>query len=60
LLRAPAGLGMGLASGVHTQPAALAFASESARDPSPDVGYSTVSPIATLTKILVAQLLLGG
>lgn len=59
-LRAPAGVALGLVSGVHTQPAGLAFASEAARDESPGLGYSTVSPIATLTKILLAQLLLGG
>jgi putative transport protein len=59
-LKAPAGVAMGLTSGVHTQPAGLAFATDAAHDESPGLGYSTVSPIATLTKILLAQLLLGG
>jgi len=59
-LRAPAGVTMGMASGVHTQPAGLAFANDAARDESPNVGYASVSPIATVTKILLAQLLLGG
>jgi len=58
-LKAPPGIAMGLASGVHTQPAGLAFASETTRDESPGLGYSTVSPIATLAKIVLAQLLLG-
>lgn len=58
-LKAPAGVAMGLTSGVHTQPAGLAFATDAAHDESPGLGYSTVSPIATLTKILLAQLLLG-
>lgn len=58
-LRAPVGLAMGLASGVHTQPAALAFANDAARDESPNLGYASVSPVATVTKILLAQLLLG-
>lgn len=58
-LKAPPGIAMGLASGVHTQPAGLAFASETTRDESPGLGYSTVSPIATLAKIILAQLLLG-
>ena len=59
-LKAPAGVALGLASGIHTQPAGLAFATDAARDESPALGYSTVSPIATLTKILLAQILLGG
>jgi putative transport protein len=60
MLRAPAGLAMGMVSGVHTQPAALAFANESVRDDSPNLGYAGVSPVATVAKILLAQLLLGG
>ena len=60
LLRAPAGVAMGMVSGVHTQPAGLAFANEAARDESPNLGYASVSPIATVAKILLAQLLLGG
>ncbi len=59
-LRAPAGVAMGMTAGVHTQPAGLAFANEAARDESPNLGYASVSPIATVTKILIAQLLLGG
>ena len=59
-LRAPAGVAMGMVAGVHTQPAGLAFATDAARDESPNVGYASVSPIATVTKILLAQLLLGG
>ncbi len=58
-LRAPAGMAMGMAAGVHTQPAALAFANDAARDASPDAGYSSVGPIATVAKIVLAQLLLG-
>lgn len=59
-VRAPVGVGMGMASGVHTQPAALAFANDAARDESPNVGYASVSPVATIAKILLAQVLLGG
>ncbi len=59
LLRAPASVAMGMAAGVHTQPAALAFANDAARDDSPNLGYASVSPIATVTKIILAQLLLG-
>lgn len=60
VLRAPAGVALGMASGVHTQPAGLAFANDAARDETPNLGYASVSPIATVTKILLAQLLLGG
>jgi putative transport protein len=60
LLRAPAGVVMGMVAGVHTQPAGLAFATDAARDESPNLGYASVSPIATVTKIVLAQLLLGG
>lgn len=59
MLRAPAGEAMGMAAGVHTQPAALAFATESTRDASPDAGYANVGPVATVAKILIAQILLG-
>jgi putative transport protein len=59
LLRAPAGIAMGMASGVHTQPAGLAIANDAARDDSPNLGYASVSPVATVSKILLAQLLLG-
>jgi putative transport protein len=58
-LKAPAGIAMGMASGVHTQPAALAFATDAAREESPNLGYASVSPVATVAKILLAQLLLG-
>ncbi|MEQ1833326.1 MAG: TrkA C-terminal domain-containing protein [Candidatus Eisenbacteria bacterium] len=59
-LGAPAGLAMGLTAGVHTQPAGLAFATDTTHDDSPGIGYASVSPIATVSKILLAQLLLGG
>jgi putative transport protein len=58
-LRTPAGVTLGMVAGVHTQPAGLAFATDTARDESPNLGYASVSPIATVTKILLAQLLLG-
>lgn len=58
-LHAPPGIALGMTSGVHTQPAGLAFANEAAPDESPNVGYASVSPVATIAKILLAQLLLG-
>jgi putative transport protein len=48
----------GLVAGVQTQPAALAFAVERAENDQPNVGYAAVFPLATILKIVVAQLLL--
>lgn len=58
LLRLPAGLLVGMLAGIQTQPAALAFAVERTRNPLPDAGYAAVYPVATMAKILLAQLLL--
>ncbi len=53
----PAGTA-GLLSGAHTQPAALAFAAERTSDPQLDLTYALVLPVAMVTKILAAQLLI--
>jgi len=50
---------MGLASGVQTQPACLAYADGLARSEVPSVAYAAVYPTAMIVKIVVAQLLLG-
>ncbi len=50
-------LASGLVAGVHTQPAALAFAVERAGNDQPNAGYSAVFPLATIAKILLAQVL---
>lgn len=57
LLKIPLGALSGLLAGIHTQPAALAFASERYPDGSPSVGYATVFPLATIVKIVAAQVL---
>lgn len=57
LLRIPLGTLSGMLAGIHTQPAALAFATERHPDGSPSVGYATVFPLATIAKIVIAQLL---
>jgi putative transport protein len=59
ILQAPPGVLAGMLSGVFTQPAVLAFAKEGADDDGVDVGYVTVYPVTTVTKILLAQALLG-
>lgn len=59
ILRLPIELVLGIVSGIHTQPAALAFASERTQSELARIGYASVFPIATVTKIVVAQLLLA-
>lgn len=59
LMRAPAGLVTGMIAGIHTQPAALAFAVEQRGDEAPNVGYAAVYPFATLFKLILAQLLVA-
>lgn len=60
ILHVPVAVLTGLVAGVHTQPAVLAFANERAGNEAPDLGYATVFPVATVTKIVLAQLLLTG
>ncbi|MBN8690083.1 MAG: transporter [Armatimonadetes bacterium] len=48
---------MGMASAIHTQPAALSFSAEQTNSDAPNVGYATVFPIASVSKIILAQLI---
>ena len=49
----------GVVSGMQTQPAVLAYASEQAEDDTDvNVGYATVVPLAMILKIVLAPLLL--
>ena len=48
---------MGLVSGIQTQPACLAYASNQTRSEAPSVAYAAVYPAATILKIILAQLL---
>jgi putative transport protein len=59
LLKVPMGLMIGIVSGLHTQPAILAFSSERAENELPNVGYATVYPMATVTKIVAAQMIVA-
>jgi putative transport protein len=52
------GLLVGMLAGLQTQPAVLGFALERTRNELPNVGYARVYPIATIAKIILAQLLL--
>ncbi|MBI5105797.1 MAG: transporter [Solirubrobacterales bacterium] len=58
VLRLPFGQVMGMTAGVHTQPAALAFADEQAGNQLPDTGYASVYPVAMIAKIALAQIVL--
>jgi putative transport protein len=58
LLKIPFGLLVGMVAGLQTQPAVLGFALEQADNELPNIGYALVFPVATITKIIVAQLLL--
>lgn len=59
LLHIPMGLLTGMLSGLQTQPAVLGFAVEQAGNDLPNIGYATVYPVATIIKILGAQLVLA-
>ncbi|GMV35620.1 MAG: putative transporter Cgl2211/cg2425 [Fimbriimonadales bacterium] len=57
LLRVPQSTLFGMMAAVQTQPAVLAFAQEQSKSDRPSVGYATVYASATLTKIVLAQVL---
>ncbi|MEX1246936.1 MAG: aspartate:alanine exchanger family transporter [Anaerolineales bacterium] len=59
LLKIPMGLLTGMLAGMQTQPALLSFAAEQSGDELPNVGYASVYPVATITKIVLAQVLLA-
>jgi putative transport protein len=48
---------LGVLAGLQTQPAALAFAVDRTKSDQANVGYATVYPLATIAKIVIAQLL---
>ncbi len=58
LLKLPMNIMLGVVCGQHTQPAALGYAVEQSRNDLPHLGYATVFPLATVVKILLAQLIL--
>lgn len=58
VLHLPGSVAMGVVAGIHTQPAALAFAIERSKSEVPSAGYAAVYPVATVAKIVIAQLLL--
>jgi putative transport protein len=56
-MKLPAAVLAGMIAGIHTQPAALTFACERTRSEAPNIGYTAVFPLATIAKIVLAQLL---
>lgn len=56
-MRVPAAVLAGMIAGIHTQPAALTFACERTNSEAPNVGYAAVFPLATIAKIVLAQVL---
>lgn len=58
-LKIPMGTLIGMVAGLHTQPAVLGFALERTGDDRPNLGYAAVFPIATIAKIVIAQVLLA-
>ncbi|HHP7236833.1 MAG TPA: transporter, partial [Longibacter sp.] len=58
LLGIPMGLMVGMLAGIHTQPAVLSYAIQQTGSDLPNLGYATTFPMATIAKILFAQLLL--
>lgn len=58
LLHIPMSQLLGMVAGVHTQPAVLGYAVNRTGNDLPNLGYATIFPIASILKILIAQLLL--
>lgn len=57
VLGIPRGLLLGMVAGLHTQPAVLSYATQQAESDVPNLGYATVFPVATIAKIILAQVL---
>lgn len=58
-LKIPFSLLSGILAGIDTQPATLAYAGEQTGNDLPQVGYASVFPLATVAKIVMAQLILS-
>jgi len=56
-LKIPMSAAMGLTSGIHTQPACLAYANQQGENDLPTLWYATVQPASMIAKILLAQII---
>lgn len=59
LMRLSLPAAMGLMSGIQTQPACLAYATEHSSSNAPNIWYASVYPVSMIAKIVLAQLLVG-
>lgn len=57
LLRIPFAELLGVVSGIHTESAAVGFASRMTGSERPDVGYASVYPIALILKVILVQVI---
>ncbi|MCX5752160.1 MAG: transporter [Candidatus Krumholzibacteria bacterium] len=58
-LRLPMSAVMGVVSGMHTQPACLAYANQQAANELPNIWYAAVYPASMIAKILLAQIIVS-
>jgi len=58
LFRIPLNVLFGIVAGMHTQPVVLGYATQQTRNELPNVGFAAVYPLATILKIVLAQVLL--
>lgn len=59
LMKIPMGKLSGMLAGLQTQPAVLSHALEQTGNDSPNIGYAMVYPVAIITKIVLAQIVLS-
>ena len=58
VFRIPLNVLFGIVAGTHTQPVVLGFANHQTGNELPNIGFATVYPLATIFKIVLAQVLL--
>jgi len=58
-LKLPMSTVMGVVSGMHMQPACLAYANQHASDELPNIWYAAVYPTSMIAKIILAQVLVS-
>jgi putative transport protein len=58
-LKLPMSAVMGVVSGMHTQPACLAYANQQAANELPNVWYAAVYPASMIAKIVLAQIIVS-
>jgi putative transport protein len=58
-LKLPMSAVMGVVSGMHTQPACLAYANQQAANELPNVWYAAVYPASMIAKIILAQIIVS-